>query len=243
MNRLLAVVLVCAALASGAAGTVVRAQGDDPVLARAYQVRYQGLSDAAELVGELLSSHGSVTLKPRLRTLVVRDRRSVLEQVETLLASFDLPPRSVEVTVSLFLGQREDDGPEAGGVSGEMELSREVRGVLESLGDFTKWTSYEPLGSRSVISVEGDAVVANVAGDYQVAFTVESVHESQGVVRIRFERLSLQREIPLGDGGRGVEELYTAGIVVDAEKLTLVVAASAPDSKRALFLALQARPR
>ena len=41
----------------------------------------------------------------------------------------------------------------------------------------------------------------------------------------------------------GTTLLYTAGMVVQAHKLTLVVAASAPDSKRALFLALQVSPR
>ena len=40
-----------------------------------------------------------------------------------------------------------------------------------------------------------------------------------------------------------IRDLYTAGMVVEADKLNLVVAASAPDSKRALFLALQATPR
>ena len=115
--------------------------------------------------------------------------------------------------------------------------------MVERLGDVTRWTSYEPLGSRSVSGVEGDPVVANVSGDYRVAFTVESVHERQGVVRVKFKRFSLQREVPVGDGGRRVEDLYTAGLVVDAGKLTLVVAAAAPDSQRALFLALQVNPR
>jgi len=215
---------------------------DDPVLARAFTVHYRSLTDAAELVDELLSAEGSLTLKPRLRTLIVEDHRSVLDRVAALLESFDLPPRHVEVTLSLFLGRREE---EPGGVPDGRapELSREVRGMLESLGDFTKWTAYEPLGSRSITGIEGDEVVANVAGDYRVAFTVASVHESQGATRIKFERFTLEREVTLGDGGRKVEELYTAGMVVDADKLTLVVAASAPDSKRALFLALQVHPR
>jgi hypothetical protein len=114
---------------------------------------------------------------------------------------------------------------------------------MESLGDFTRWTDYEALGSRSVTGVEGQPVVANVAGDYRVSFTLDAVHETQGLVRVKFERFSLQREVATGDGGHRIEDLYTAGMVVDAGKLTLLVAASAPDSQRALFLALQVRPR
>ena len=115
--------------------------------------------------------------------------------------------------------------------------------MVERLGDVTRWTSYEPLGSRSISGIEGEEVVASISGDYRVAFTIESVHERQGLTRVKFQRFSLQREVPFGEGGRRVEDLYTAGMVVDAGKLTLVVAAAAPDSQRALFLALQVDPR
>jgi hypothetical protein len=235
--------LLLAGVVAGLAPVALAAE-DDPIAARAFEVHYRDLSDAAELVGVTLSEEGSITLKPSLRTLVVEDRRSVLDRVALLLESFDLPPREVEVTLSLFLGQREDDPAEPGAAtSGHGALSTEVRGMVESLGDFTKWTSYELLGSRSISGVEGDPVLVDVAGDYRVGFTVDSVVERQGITRIKFDRFSLNREVLLGDGGRDIEELYTAGMVVEAHKLTLVVAASAPDSKRALFLALQVSPR
>jgi hypothetical protein len=73
-----------------------------------------------------------------------------------------------------------------------------------------------------------------------VAFTVESIHDS-GV--IKFERFSLQRVERREDGSEKIDDLYTAGLVVDAGDLTLLVAASGPDADRALFLALQAVPR
>ncbi len=220
---------------------VVPAQEQEPVLARVFQVHYRSLTDAADLVGTLLSEDGSITMKPAQRTLVVQDRASVLRRVKTLLEGFDLPPRTVDVTMSLFLGQRDED--EKSGAASPGSLSTEVRGMVETLGDFTKWTSYELLGSRSISGTEGDPVAAEVAGDYHVGFTVGSVHERQGVVRVKFDRFTLEREVLLGDGGKDIEELYTAGMVVEANKLTLVIAASAPDSKRALFLALQANPR
>jgi hypothetical protein len=212
---------------------------DDPVSARAYEVRYRSLSDAAELVGTLLSAQGELTLKPALRTLVVEDTQSVLQKVAAVLESYDLPPRRIEVTVNLFLGRREDEEGAPSG-PGAASFSREVRGVIETLGDFTRWTSYEPLGSRSVVGVEGDELVASISADYLVAFTVESVHES-GV--IKFKRFSLQRIERDEDGEERHEDLYTAGMVVDAGDLTLLVAASGPDADRALFLALKAEPR
>ena len=135
--------------------------GDDPLGAEVFEVRYRSLSDAADVASAVLSEQGSLTLKPRLHVLVVEDRRSVLERVRELLESFDLPPRIVEVTFTLILGidarEGEDVRPGASNV-----FSKEVGGVLETLGDFTKWHAYEPIGSRSVTGVEGREVRADL---------------------------------------------------------------------------------
>jgi hypothetical protein len=227
-------------LAAALAGAVLLAASSSPaaeeILARVFEVRYRPLADAAELVGELLSPEGTVLMKPRLKTLIVEDRPAVLDRVQALLASYDLPPRSVEITFSLFLGSREEGAP-----GGRDALSQEVRGVLETLGDFTRWTAYEPLGGRSVTGVEGDPVQASLSGDYRVAFKIESVHQSHDVVK--FDHITLERVQRAADGPESVEQLFSAGGVVRAGKLTLFGAAAAPDSKRALFLALQVTPR
>ena len=70
----------------------------------------------------------------------------------------------------------------------------------------------------------------------------ESVHDGQGVVK--FERFSLQeRTVRQERNEPFIEDLYTTSMVVAVGKLTLVVAAQEPTSKRALFLALQVEPR
>ncbi len=220
----------------------IRAQ-EPAVSARAFKIHHRPLADAADLVGEVLSEQGSVTLKPRLGTLVVEDRPAVLKKVADLLASFDLPPRRVDVTLSLFLGSREKqpDGETAPRHPGDA-FSREVNGIMESLSDFTKWTAYRPLGSRSVSGLEGEPVLADLAPEYRVAFRVGAVEDTRRTVK--FDRFTLQRVTRPADSGEPrVDDLYTAAMVVDSGKLTLVVAASAPDSPQALFLALQADPR
>ncbi len=212
----------------------------DGILARAYEIRFRPLKDAADLVGSVLSPDGSMTLQPKLRTIVVQDRAPVLDRIGALLASFDLPPRNVEVTLSLFLGtdRREE---EAGRQSRAEGLSREVRGVTETLGDVTKWNAYEPLGSRSVIGAEGAPVTANLSEDYRVTFEVESVTEPQGVVK--FRSVSLKRISRRADGSERIEDLVTTSIVIPSGRLLVVGAAKSPDSRKALFLTLQARPR
>ena len=203
-------------------------------------MHYRPLADAAELISPLLSSEGTLTLRPRLMTLVVEDRVAVLDRVATLLESYDLPPRNAEITFSLFLGtdRREQEAPPDASGS---ELSREVRGVLETLADFTKWTAYEPLGSRSVTGAEGDEVVTQLSDEFRVAFVLESVHESQGVVK--FKWFTLQRVRREDGGEEEIEELYRTGMALTAGRLHVVGAASDPDSKRALFLTFQAKLR
>jgi hypothetical protein len=229
--------VVCVAAWGPAAA---QAEMPDPITARAFEVQYQPLVDAADVISPLLSDDGTVTLRPRLSTLVVEDHRSVLAKVTDLLRNWDIPPRNVEITLSLFLGvDRRDEDPAA--PRADHGMSTEVRGVLDKLSDFTKWTSYERLGSRSVTATEGDTVVANLSNEYRVLFVVESVHKRHGAVR--FEKLQLQQVSIDEDGSESVEPLYTAGMVLPSGKLKLVGAASDPNSNRALFLALQTRPR
>ena len=223
-----------AALAS-AAGLGPRAESrPDPVGARAFEVRYRPLSDAADVVGDVLSPDGTVTLRPALKTLVVEDRVSVLDRVEALLQSFDLPPRNVEVVVGLFLAtQRRDraEGPPP------------RRGKLLDLPplDFMKWNAYESLGSRSVVGVEGDQVISDLSSDYRVVFVIDSVDPNHG--KVRFKSFSLQRRTRGEQGQEQIENQYTMGMVVDIGKQQVVGAATRPDAERALFLTLQVKSR
>jgi hypothetical protein len=244
-RRALAVVLVAFALAAPAARAAGpagpgAARPGGPVLARAYEVRFRALNDAADLMASVLSPEGTLTLQPRLRTIVVQDHAAVLDRVKSLLESFDLPPRNAEVTLSLFLGtDRRDE--EAGRPSQRESLSREVRGVTETLGDVTKWNAFELLGSRSVVGAEGASVTVNLSDDYRVTFEVASVTEPQGV--ITFRKVSLKRVGRGADGVEWVEDVVTTSIVIPKGRQQVIGAAKSPDSRKALFLALQARPR
>ena len=232
--------LAIGVLLLAAPGVMAQETTDDPIRARAFEVHYQPLVDAADVIDPLLSEDGTVTLLRRLSTLVVEDRGSVLERVEDLLESWDVPPRNGQITFSLFLGvDRRHEDPSA--PKADHGLSKEVRGVLDKLANFTRWTTYEQLGSRSVTGTEGDTVVADLSDEYRVVFVVESVHKTHGAVK--FERLQLQRVSRDEDGTPSVENLFTAGLVLPPGKLRLVGAASDPNSKRALFLALQAQAR
>lgn len=241
MGRVARRALLVSVLAVSLAGVVhAETEAEDPIEGRTFRVYYKALADAADVVSPLLSDDGSLTMRKRLNTLVVQDRVSVLDRVASLLERFDLPPRNVEVTLTLFLGmvRQEDDDREA---STSNVMTREIRGIVETLKDFTKFHDYEPLGSRSINGLEGASVTADLTQDYRVVFTVDAVDERRGVVK--FERVVLQRLERDAEGRETAEELYSMGMVMEMDRLRVVGAASGPDSKRALFLTVQVSER
>jgi hypothetical protein len=238
MTRRGSAFLLAALALAGARATA----GDEGsvVQARAYVIHHRPLADAADLIDPLLSEQGKIILRPRQSTLIVEDHGAVLDRVKSVLEDYDVPPRSAEVSFSLFLGTR-DESPGAPDPRKHYGLSQDVRGVLERLSDFTKWTTYEPLGSRSVTGTEGDRVVADLSKEFRVAFRIQSIHESKGSVR--FESVELQRVRRNEDGTEEVESMYSAGMLLPTGQLQVVGAAADPNSRRALFLALKTEPR
>jgi hypothetical protein len=222
---------LAAVLAAPSAGEAAR--DNDPVTARSFPVRFRPLSDAAELIGAILTDQGEITLRPRLKTLVVRDRLSILDQVGPLLESFDLPPRSVEVSLALALGTQ----AEAGRTNPD-ELHPQDRGIWE-VAPITGFTAFDPLGKRSIIGVEGSTVTTDLSEDYRVVFEVDWVDDD----RVSFKSFALLRITRTPEGEEQVQNVYSADITVEAGKPVLVGAAQAPNSKKALFFRLEANPR
>ncbi len=214
----------------------------DPVTARAYKVRFRSLEEAAQLVTRsgVLSERAVVTLQPAPRTLVVQDRASVLDRVGSLLDSFDVPPRSVDLTLTLFLGSDEREA-QAGKQAYAGEIAREVSGVIETLADFTRWTSYSILGAQFVTAIEGSKVEVRLSDEYRAIFEVGTVQDRPAIVRLR--DFTLQHVSKAADGTERVENRLVFDVDVPLGKFTTVGAARNPDSRRALFLAFQATAR
>ncbi len=210
----------------------------DPIRARTFRVEFKPLSDAAELIAPLLTDEGSVMMRPRQKVLIVEDRMSVLVRVGQVLESFDLPPRSVKVTFVLFLGRdiRENAPRPASTAS---VFSEDVNAVIEALGDVTKWTSYEPLGSRSVRGQEGGRTVADLSSDYRVSFEIDSVTRRAGKEVVKFDRIVLQRVGRDEDGNETLEALYATAGTLKTGMLHVAGAASGPSADRALFLTMK----
>lgn len=239
MTRVLVRVTMATAIAAlfvvAPCASLLHASGDDvdPIQTRSYPVRFRPLADSAELVSSILSEDGEITMQMRLNRLVVKDRVSILDQVPSLLESFDLPPRSVEVSISLALGTQAEAGRTQSG-----ELHTRDRGIWE-IAPITGFTAFDPLGKRSIVGVEGSTVTTDLSEDYRVIFEVDWVDDE----RVKFKRFTLLRITRTPEGDETIKNIYSAEITVKAGQPLLVGAAQAPNSKKALFLNLEANPR
>jgi len=239
MRRRAGIVICAAALGLVWTGSAVVAQEPiDPLRAKAFRVEFKPLSEAAELIGPLLTDQGSVLMRPGQKSLIVEDKESVLVRVGQVLESFDLPPRSVKVTFVLFLGRdiRENASRPASTAS---VFSEDVNAVIEALGDVTKWTSYEPLGSRSVRGQEGGRTVADLSSDYRVTFEIDTVTRRAGKETVKFDRIVLQRVGHDEEGKETLEALYATAGTLKTGMLHVAGAASGPGADRAIFLTMQ----
>jgi len=210
----------------------------DPIRARTFRIEFKLLSEAAELIAPLITDEGEVIMRPKQKSLIVEDRATVLLKVGQVLESFDLPPRSVEITFVLFLGRdiRENAKRPASTAS---VFSDDVRAVIEALGDVTKWTSYEPLGSRAVRGQEGSRTVADLSSDYRVSFEIDSVTRRAGKEIVKFDRIVLQKVDRDDTGQERLDDLYATAGTLKTGMLHVAGAASGPDADRALFLTMQ----
>ncbi len=206
------------------------AAAGETLAVRAFTIKFRDPGDVALLVGPQLSDRGSVTTVPKLRTVTVQDRREILDRIQDLIASYDVPPRNVEFTVTLILASR---AGEAGG-----SISREVRGITEALPDITRWTDYKTLDSVTIAGSEGSRTARELASAYRIEFELETVSESRGIIRLN--PFSLQK-VEKGPGGETVyRPVYTTTVNLKNDKLLTIGATKSETSPKALFLAIRA---
>jgi hypothetical protein len=198
---------------------------------KVYTVKFKDVEDVVTLISPLLSDFGSLTVQPKLKTITAQDFPLNLNKIGEAIKGYDLPPKNVEVIINLIMAS------EMGEKHGS--IAKEIRGVSETLSDFTKWTDYERIGSVVMTSVEGGESASTIGERYRVKFTIEYVNETRRV--IKFSQFSLEKRT-LSEGGDRYGSLWkweTGPNLVDG-KLLVVGAAKQPGSKKALFLTIQA---
>jgi hypothetical protein len=206
------------------------ASGD--LVTRTFKIDYRNLEDIVSLIQPAISERGSYTVQPRIKTVSVTDTQEAIDAIESLIGSYDLPPRGVGLIIHLM---RAEEGAE----TGSRPPGRQRRGIPPSvIQDVTKWGIITQLGSASVAAAEGEGGTVVLGEDYRVRFEIGTMSSDIGVVRM--ERFVLER---LRQSSRGPEvEKTVMDLVLNLKsgRATVLGATSSQDSTKALFVSVTA---
>ncbi len=204
--------------------------GSAAVAARTFTIRHKNINDVYLLISQRLGPDGSIQSHPRQKTLTVYDRPEILERVAALIAAYDLPPRTVEVSVQLILAS-------TGG--GSTPAPPPIRGVIEKLNALsTRWNDYRLLGSARVLGTEGENARLRIGDDYQVDFRIDQVAEDTRVVR--FKPFELQKRELSVEGNERYNPVLSTVLNLRDSQLFIVGASKMETSNRALFMTITA---
>jgi hypothetical protein len=199
---------------------------------RAIPVRYRPVDEAVRLVSDLLGPCGAYRVPRSTDVIVVEDEPQRLDRVAEAVASWDLPPRPVEVSISLVLASRE--APPSKG------LAPDIRELSDALSDLMNWSRYQRLGTTTMRAMEGGVVEAELAEDYRIAFEIGAVDAEHGIVPL--EPFALYRRIARGGVGANAEPwrklLSVSGDFSLEEGRQHVVAAPSRGREKALILTM-----
>lgn len=201
---------------------------------RAITVRYRPIDEAVRLIGGLLGPCGAYRVPRSTDVVVVEDEPERLDRVEEAVASWDLPPRPVEVSISLVLASREAPPSEG--------IAPELRELSDALSDLMNWSRYQRLGTTTMRAMEGGVVEAEIAEDYRIAFEIGAVDPEHGIVPL--EPFALYRRLARGGAGAGAADapwrklLAVSGDFALEEGRQHVVAAPSRGREKALILTM-----
>jgi len=202
-----------------------------PEESRVFTVRYKNIDDVYLKISPYLGPRGSIQSQPHQKTLTVQDSPDRLRRIAEVIAAYDVPPRSVEVSVQLILASSTEGQPE--------EAPPPIRGVIEKLNALsTRWNDYRMLGSARVLGTEGERSSLRVGDDYRVDFRIDQVMEETRV--IRFRPFELQRREPTAEHEDRYAPVMNTVLNLRDAQLFIVGASRMEHSNRALFMTITA---
>jgi hypothetical protein len=202
-----------------------------PLGTRIFVLRYKKVDEAYLLISPYVGPRGSVKMQPAQRTLTVQDVPGNLQRIVGLIESYDVPPRSVEVSVQLILATSGESSPEP--------APPPIRGVIDRLNALnTRWTDYKMVGNARVMGTEGERSSLRVGDDYKVDFRIDQVSEETRVIRFKPFELS-RREIAV-EGNQRYASIMNTVLNLRDSQLFIVGASKVEQSQRALFMTITA---
>ena len=202
-----------------------------PISARVFTIRYRNVDDVYLLISPYLGPGGSIRTQPHQKTITVADTPETLGAIARAIAAYDIPPRSVSVSVQLILASA---GPEQA-----PPAPPPIRGVIEKLSALsTRWNDYRMVGDARVLGTEGERSSLRVGDDYRVDFRIEQVSEEARTIRFKPFELS-HRELPV-EGNERYSSVMNTVLNLRDSQLFIVGASKMERSNRALFMTITA---
>ncbi len=129
-----------------------------------FVLRHQPVAEAVGLVYPLLTERGTVEVRPRGNTLVIRDGRSTVERVLQLLGDYDQPAQPLELELRIVSAQ-----PRSGSAEAPSGLPEEL---LARLRELLRYESYRLVARADLATAEGREVRRALGAGYFVDFRV-----------------------------------------------------------------------
>jgi Bacterial type II/III secretion system short domain len=162
----------------------VFANAQDPLLTKAFTVKFKKVDEVASVINGLLSDKGAVTLQPKLQTLVVQDYEKNLRQIEMAIAAFDVPPPAAEISVKLVRATKNAD---------PSPISEEIKNMAR-VGDVLKFNQYALLDSGIIECEEGENSSLSLAQEYQISFVPDIIQEGSNIIRLKNFQLKKKKK-------------------------------------------------
>ncbi len=192
-----------------------------------FTMRHQPAAEAVSLVLPLLSSEGSVELRPGGNTLAIRDRKVVLERIRRVLINLDHPLEEVRVEIRLIRAKRPP-------VSGVPEVERNLPAALQLPSGYPlPFEGYESVGETVLHTREGETLEYRVGGEYRVSFRVGTMLAHR---RIKFYDFTLRKT---AKGDKSQSESVPLRMILNLWKDKTTVLGVSPDGDQALMIVLK----
>ena len=169
---------------------ILSAAGPPPQsVVKVFTLKYRKVEDALALLRPLLSDSGAVSavLETNVNSLTVRGTPERVEQIAREVAAFDVPPRAIDIVVTLL---RSTAAKKNGNAADKGEPSEDIREIGERLKKLFNVTDFTRLDSTVVQGTEGQRVAYVMGGGYRLEFVVDPARDGS---QVQLRDLSLQR--------------------------------------------------
>ncbi len=206
-----------------AASQQVAEPGPEPLVVETYALSHQPVAEAAALVYPLLTERGTVEVRPRGNTLVIRDVRSAVDRILPLLDDYDQPAQTLELEIRIVSAQ-----PRSGSQEPASELPEEL---VARLRELLRYESYRQVARVELTTAEGREVERTLGGGYLVNFRVGRLDAAR---RIRLNGFRILRGASLEEA----KPLIHTNLNLKLDRPMVLGLARTESSDRALMLVL-----